>query len=250
MVARRRRARSRARLLRGRGRGGAPLLALPRRPLSAEEPAALVPPRALCLKGQIMAEYAELQVTSNFSFLRGGSHPHELVAMAQALGHRAIAITDRNTLAGVVRAHAAAEDLHFRLVIGCRIDLADAPSLLCFPIDRAAYGRLSRLLTRGKRRAEKGQCHLTYADLLDHGAGQLLLALPPDDAIGDGFADFLLRFAGDFRGQAYLAAQHRYAGDDAKRLHRLASLAGRNGLPLVATNDVFYHTPKRRPLQD
>ncbi|HEV2547161.1 MAG TPA: error-prone DNA polymerase [Stellaceae bacterium] len=197
-----------------------------------------------------MADYAELQVTSNFSFLRGGSHPHELVAMAEALGHRAIAITDRNTLAGVVRAHAAAEDLGFRLVIGCRLDLADAPSLLCFPTDRAAYGRLSRLLTRGKRRAEKGQCHLTYADLLDHGAGQLLLALPPEDAIGDGFADFLPRLAGDFRGQAYIAAQHRYGGDDAKRLHRLALLAKSTGLPLVATNDVLYHTPKRRPLQD
>jgi error-prone DNA polymerase len=197
-----------------------------------------------------MADYAELQVTSNFSFLHGGSHPHELVAMAEALGHRAIAITDRNTLAGVVRAHAAAEDLGFRLVIGCRLDLADAPSLLCFPIDRAAYGRLARLLTRGKRRAEKGECYLTYADLLDHGAGQLLLALPPEDAIGDGFADFLPRLASDFRGQAYLAAQHRYAGDDAKRLHRLAALAARSGLPLVATNDVLYHTPKRRPLQD
>jgi error-prone DNA polymerase len=197
-----------------------------------------------------MADYAELQVTSNFSFLRGGSHPHELVAMAEALGHRAIAITDRNTLAGVVRAHAAAEDLGFRLVIGCRLDLTDAPSLLCFPTDRAAYGRLSRLLTRGKRRAEKGQCHLTYADLLDYGAGQLLIALPPEDAISGGFADFLPRLAGDFRGEAYLAAQHRYGGDDAKRLHRLAALAERNGLPLVATNDVLYHTPKRRPLQD
>jgi error-prone DNA polymerase len=197
-----------------------------------------------------MADYAELQVISNFSFLRGGSHPHELVAMAEALGHRAIAITDRNTLAGVVRAHAAAEDLGFRLVIGCRLDLTDAPSLLCFPTDRAAYGRLSRLLTRGKRRAEKGQCHLTYADLLDHGAGQLLLALPPDGPIDDVFADFLPRLASDFHGQAYLAAQHRYAGDDAKRLHRLAALAARSGLPLVATNDVLYHTPKRRPLQD
>jgi error-prone DNA polymerase len=197
-----------------------------------------------------MADYAELQVTSNFSFLRGGSHPHELVAMAEALGHRAIAITDRNTLAGVVRAHAAAEDLGFRLVIGCRLDLADAPSLLCFPTDRAAYGRLSRLLTRGKRRAEKGQCHISYADLLDYGAGQLLLALPPDGAIDEGFVDFLPRLAGDFRGQAYLAAQHRYGGADAKRIHRLAALADRTGLPLVATNDVLYHTPRRRPLQD
>src|SRR5690348_17722968 len=103
-----------------------------------------------------MTAYAELQVTSNFSFLRGASHPRELVETAKALGHSAIAITDRNSLAGVVRAHAAAEEWGLRLIIGCRLDLADAPSLLCFPTDRAAYGRLSRLLTLGKRRATKG----------------------------------------------------------------------------------------------
>jgi error-prone DNA polymerase len=197
-----------------------------------------------------MTEYAELQVTTNFSFLRGGSHPHELVAAAQALGYGAIAIADRNTLAGVVRAHAAAEELGFRLVIGCRLDLTDAPSLLCFPTDRAAYGRLSQLLTRGKRRTEKGECHLAYADLVAAGEGQIVLALPPEAAIDDGFGDFLLRLAGDFGDRAYLAAQHRYRGDDAKRLHRLAQLAERAKLPLVAANDVLYHTPRRRRLQD
>jgi error-prone DNA polymerase len=193
--------------------------------------------------------YAELQVTSNFSFLRGGSHPAELVLRAAELGQSAVAIADRNTLAGVVRAHSAAKELGFRLVIGCRLDLTDAPNLLCFPTDRAAYGRLSRLLTRGKRRAEKGECHLAYADLLEHGEGQLLLALPPDEADA-GFADFLKRLAGDFRGKAYLAAQHLYRGDDARRLHHLASLAQKARLPLVATNDVLYHSPTRRPLQD
>src|SRR5579883_497632 len=127
-----------------------------------------------------MLAYAELQVTSNFSFLRGASHSRELVETAKRLGHSAIAITDRNTLAGVVRAHAAAKEHGLRLVIGCRLDLSDAPSLLCFPTDRAAYGRLSRLLTRGKRRAEKGQCHLTYADVVEHGAGRVMVALPPE----------------------------------------------------------------------
>src|ERR1700686_4345061 len=122
-----------------------------------------------------MTIYAELQVTSNFSFLRGASHPADLVLRAQELGHGAIAIADRNTLAGVVRAHANAKQLGFRLVVGCRLDLADAPSLLCFPTDRAAYGRLSRLLTRGKRRAEKSQCHLAYADAVELGAGLLML---------------------------------------------------------------------------
>src|SRR6185312_12314152 len=141
-----------------------------------------------------MTIYAELQVTSNFSFLRGASHPADLVLQAQTLGHGAIAIADRNTLAGVVRAHAAAKELDFRLVIGCRLDLTDAPSLLCFPTDRAAYGRLCRLLTRGKRRTEKGECHLAYADVVEHGEGQIMIALPPERMEED-FARFLERVA-------------------------------------------------------
>jgi error-prone DNA polymerase len=193
--------------------------------------------------------YAELQVTSNFSFLRGASHPAELMIRAQELGQRALALTDRNTLAGIVRAHSAAKELGFRLVVGCRLDLADAPSLLCFPTDRAAYGRLSRLLTLGKRRVEKGECRLAYADILEHGAGQIFIALPPDTP-GEGFAGFLARLAGDYRDAAYLAASHLYRGDDAKRIHRLAELARRANLPLIATNDVLYHAPQRRRLQD
>jgi error-prone DNA polymerase len=196
-----------------------------------------------------MADYAELQVTSNFSFLRGASHPHELVAEAKALGHRAVAITDRNTLSGVVRAHAAAKELDFRLVVGCRLDLADAPSLLCFPTDRAAYGRLSQLLTLGKRRAEKGECRLAYSDVVEQGAGQVVVAVASKQDAAD-LADFLKRVAHDFPGAAYLAAQHLYGGGDGRRVHRLAALAERAGLPLVATNDVLYHRPERRALQD
>jgi error-prone DNA polymerase len=195
-----------------------------------------------------MSGYAELQVTSNFSFLRGASHPPELVLRARELGLDAVAITDRNTLAGVVRAHSAAKELGFPLVIGCRLDLEDAPSLLCFPTDRAAYGRLARLLTLGKRRAEKGHCRLGYADVVEHGEGQLLLALPPEDE--EGVAAFLARLAHDCAGRAYLAAQMLYRGDDAKRLHRLGLLAERARVPLVATNDVLYHTAERRKLQD
>jgi error-prone DNA polymerase len=194
------------------------------------------------------SQYAELQVTSNFSFLRGASHPHELVAEAKAIGHGAIAIADRNTLGGVVRAHAAAKELGFRLVIGCRLDLLDAPSLLCFPTDRAAYGRLARLLTLGKRRAEKGGCRLAYGDVVAHGAGQVVVAVAPEDA--PDFADFLKRVAGDFPDAAYLAAQHLYGGDDGRRVHRLAALAERARLPLLATNDVLYHRRERRALQD
>ena len=124
-----------------------------------------------------MTGYAELQVTSNFSFLRGASHPEELIAQAAALGLDAIAIADRNSLAGIVRAHVAAQETGLRLVIGCRLDLDGDESLLCFPTDRAAYGRLARLLTLGKRRAPKGECRLGYDDLLAHGEGQILVAL-------------------------------------------------------------------------
>jgi len=188
--------------------------------------------------------YAELQVTTNFSFLRGAAHPDELVVTAAALGHQAIAITDRNSLAGIVRAHHAAKEVGLRLVIGCRLDLRDGTSLLAFPEDRAAYGRLTRLLTLGKRRAPKGECHLDYADLVTHGDGQIVIVLPSE------VEDFVARFAADFRGRAYLAAHHLYRGDDMRRLARLAALGEATGLPLVATNDVLYHLPERRPLQD
>src|SRR5437773_11230116 len=146
--------------------------------------------------------YAELQVTTNFSFLRGASHPDELVVTAAALGHAAIAITDRNSFAGIVRAHHAAKTIGIRLVVGCRLDLRDGTSLLAFPEDRAAYGRLTRLLTLGKRRAPKGECHLDYADLVAHGEGQILVALP-SEAVD--MADFTARVAADFEGCAYLA---------------------------------------------
>ncbi|TMJ57403.1 MAG: PHP domain-containing protein, partial [Alphaproteobacteria bacterium] len=191
--------------------------------------------------------YAELQVTTNFSFLRGAAHPDELVLTAAALGHQAIAITDRNSLAGVVRAHHAAKEVGLRLVIGCRLDLRDGTSLLAFPEDRAAYGRLTRLLTSGKRRAPKGECHLDYADVVAHGEGQIVVVLP-SEAVD--IADFSARVAADFEGCAYLAALYLYRGDDAQRLARLSAIGETTGLPLVATNDVLYHLPERRPLQD
>ena len=132
-----------------------------------------------------MTAYAELQASSNFSFLRGASHPDKLVARAAELGRGAIAIADRNTLAGVVRAHVAAKAAGIKLVIGSRLDFADGtPSLLLFPTDRAAYGRLSRLLTLGKGRAAKGACALTLDDILEgevfaRGAGQMAITVPP-----------------------------------------------------------------------
>ncbi|MEI8396625.1 MAG: error-prone DNA polymerase [Rhodospirillaceae bacterium] len=195
------------------------------------------------------ARYAELQVTSNFTFLRGASHPVELVQTAAAHGHSAIALTDRNTLAGIVRSHLAAKAASIRFVVGCRLDFTDAPSMLAYPEDRAAYGRLSRLLTVGNRRAPKGECHLHAADLRDHAEGMVLVALPPDrpDATFEGFlADARHRFGR----RLYLAAHHLCRGDDAAGLRRLADLAVRCRVPLVATNDVHYHHPGRRQLQD
>ena len=196
-----------------------------------------------------MTDYVELQVTSNFSFLRGASHPEELVVQAAALGQGVIAITDRNTLAGIVQAYKAAKEQGSRVIIGCRLDLEDRSSLLCYPTDTAAYGRLCRLLTHGKRRAGKGECRLTYADVVAHGEGQIVVAVPPE-RFDAGFASYLVELRRDFGSRAYLGAQHLYRGDDAKRLHRLALLAERSGLKLVALNDVLYHVPERRPLQD
>jgi error-prone DNA polymerase len=197
-----------------------------------------------------MPSYAELQVTTNFSFLRGASHPPELALAAAALGHAAIAVTDRNTLAGVVRAHAAAKEIGLRFVVGARLDLQDAPSLLVYPTDRAAYGRLSRLFTVGKRRAPKGECHLNLDDVLAHAEGLIVIALPPDQGRQPDFESFLRTLAAAFPRRVYLAVQCLYRGDDARRLARLSEIAKACGAPLVATNDVHYHEPGRRPLQD
>src|SRR6476620_2868343 len=129
-----------------------------------------------------MTRYAELDVTTKFSFLRGGSHAEELVATAKALGLEAIAVTDRNTLAGVVRAHLAAREVGgIKFIVGACLDVDDAPSLLAYPTDRAAYGRLCRLLTLGQRRAEKGKCTLHLDDVATHADGLIFITLPPDD---------------------------------------------------------------------
>ena len=198
--------------------------------------------------------YAELQVTSNFSFLRGASHADELVLTAAALGLEAVGITDRNTLAGVVRAHVAAKEIGLRLVVGCRLDLEDAPSLLVWPMDRAAYGRLSTLLTVGLRRSPKGQCQLRFGDLAAHAEGQMVAILPPGDwsprRPDTTFALRAAELASLFSGRACLAASVRHRGDDKARLAGLAALATGLGVPLLATNDVHYHVPERRPLQD
>ncbi|HWE76571.1 MAG TPA: error-prone DNA polymerase [Stellaceae bacterium] len=199
----------------------------------------------------INLRYAELQTVSNFSFLRGASHPGELVVAAKALGMAAIALTDRNTLAGVVRAHIAAKDdaVRMRFLVGARLDFLDAASVLVYPTDRAAYGRLAQVLTDGKRRAKKGECHLILADLFAYGEGQRLIAIPPDEP-DETFAQQIKEMQRRFPGAVYLAASHRYRGDDRKRIARLGHLADASAVNLIATNDVLYHAPDRRALQD
>ncbi|NYZ17259.1 error-prone DNA polymerase, partial [Azospirillum sp. RWY-5-1] len=196
-----------------------------------------------------MIPYAELQVTTNFTFLEGASHPDELALTAAALGMRAIGVTDRNSLAGVVQALLGAEKHGLRLVVGCRLDLTDAASLLAYPTDREAYGRLSRLLTLGKRRAPKGACFLGREDVLEYAGGMLFLLVPPDRR-DPAFPNEVREWRARLGKRLYLAASHRYRGDDRRRLAWLAGIAEASRVPLVATNDVLMHSPARRPLAD
>jgi error-prone DNA polymerase len=194
--------------------------------------------------------YVELQLTSNFSFRRGGSHPEELVDQAADLGYHAIGITDRNTFAGVVRAYQVAKDRNIRLLPGVRLDLLDGPSLLAYPTDKEAYGRLSALLTLGNLRAEKEKCFISKKDVYQHAEGSYFIIIPPDRLTQDFEFEFVfhnhVRDYQQYLPNLYLAATKYYTGDDAKRLFLLAEL----GVPLVATNDVHYHSVSRRELQD
>ncbi len=199
--------------------------------------------------------YAELQVTSNFTFLRGGSHPEELIDWAGKLGYRAIAITDRNTLAGIVRAHAEARDKNIRFIPACRLDLLDGPSLLAYPTSLSAYANLSGLLSEGNLRAEKGECHLYRADVYKYAAGLKFLVVPPASLNADfdfkpEFVKALEEYKEALGSSLYLAASFGYSGDDHKKMFRLSQLEARLKIPLVATNDVHYHASERRELQD
>src|SRR5215510_7478838 len=205
-------------------------------------------------------DYAEIGITTNFSFLRGGSDPRAYVHEASRLQIPVIGIADHNTLAGVVRAHSELDNpaLEYKpkLLIGSRIVFIDGtPDILVYPRDRAAYGRLCQLLTRGKRgsdieRIEKGECHLKLSDLLDFAEGQLLILSLPHrfDAAQ---AQKVLEKLRDSRADGvWLAASLIYRGDDKRRLARLHRLAVSAKVPLLATNEVLYHHPARRPLQD
>jgi error-prone DNA polymerase len=205
-----------------------------------------------------MTAYAELAVTTNFSFLRGASHPQEMVETADALGLAAIGIADRNSFAGVVRAYEEAKKRQgIKLLVGVRLVTVDGFEVLAYPTDRAAYGRLCKVLTTGNRAAKKGECHLTFDDIVAASAGQMLIAVPPplssSPASRERMSAFTSRLATLARaapGRTYLAGVHDHRGDEPRRLALLAELGERLGAPLIAVNDVCYHAPERRPLAD
>src|SRR4051794_14338195 len=248
-----------------RGCRGLALLDLSRRPLRGgvlrrrRQP---LSPRWVCARSLRMntPAYAEIGITTNFSFLRGGSDPRAYVHQASILGIPAIGIADHNTLAGVVRAYKELDNdkvLHKpKLLIGTRIVFIDGtPDILVYPRDRAAYGRLCQLLTRGKRgdditRIVKGECHLTFADLLAFSEGQLLILTLPHRFDAVQTQDILAKLKASRAGGVWLAASLVYRGDDRRRLAQLDDLAAKAKVPLLATNEVLYHHPARRPLQD
>jgi error-prone DNA polymerase len=207
-----------------------------------------------------MSDYAEIGITTNFSFLRGGSDPRAYVRQASDLRLPVIGIADHNTLAGVVRAYKELDNPETthkpKLLIGARLVFIDGtPDILVYPRNRAAYGRLCQLLTRGKRgddieRIEKGDCRLRLTDLLDYAEGQLLILALPHRFDTAQAQKVLMQLRETRADGVWLAASLLYRGDDKRRLARLYRLALAAKVPLLATNEVLYHHPARRPLQD
>src|ERR1700731_2150379 len=201
--------------------------------------------------------YAEIGITTNFSFLRGGSHPQDYVHEASDLRLPVIGIADHNTLAGVVRAYKELENPNVKhkpkLLIGSRLVFMDGtPDILVYPHDRAAYGRLCQLLTQGKRGEDtaKGECHLKLDDLLALAEGQLLVLTPPHRFEAEKALKVLDQLQRSRAEGVWLATSFLYRGDDKRRLMRLHDVAAKARVPPLATNEVLYHHPARRPLQD
>ena len=194
-----------------------------------------------------MGALTELHCKTNFSFLRGASHPDELVARAAELGYAGLAITDHNSLAGVVRAHVAAKAANLKLLIGAEITPEDAPAVLLYASDIAAYSRLSRLITCGRRSAEKGECLLHFDDVARHAGGLLAAVILPDSPDE---LDHLYRYREVFGDRCHLTISLHRGPDDDSQFERLTQLAKKARVPLVTSNDVHYHVPSRRPLHD
>jgi error-prone DNA polymerase len=199
--------------------------------------------------------YTELHITTNFTFLRGGSHPEELVEQALALGYTEIAITDHNTLAGIVRAYTATKGKNIRVIPACRLNLIDGPSLLVYPTDKAAYARMSELLSEGNLRTEKGECDLYKADVYRYAEGLIFIMIPPEQLnesfeLEPAYIAALEEYKQQLGACLYIGATPAYLAGDGKKLARLSQLSKKYNVPLVATNNVHYHVPERRELQD
>ena len=216
----------------------------PKRELRADGP----------LAANARAPFVELGLASAFSFLRGASDPVDLVETAYEHGYDALGIADLNSMAGVVRVHANAKRAKMRPVIGCRVELVEGHAFLAYPKDRAAYGRLCTLLSQGKMQTldgewqDKGECHLTLDMLATHSEDVQLIALPGEDVAA--FARQLPDLIRHLPTLRHIAAAFLYHGDDRARIVRLDKLARTNRLSILATNDVHYHAPEFRPLQD
>ena len=195
-----------------------------------------------------MTSYAELQCTSHYSFLRGASSCEELFIQAGLYKLDAVAVTDRNTLAGIPRAHQCAKVAGVRLIIGCRLDLADGSSVLVYPTDRAAYGRLCRLLTLGKSRAGKGKCTLHWDDVAAWSKGLIGILVP--DMPDKHYQAQLEQMKHCFGKDAFVSLTLRRRPGDAMRLYELSQIGSAAGVKPVVTNDVLFHVPERRMLQD
>ena len=201
--------------------------------------------------------YAELQCKSNFSFLEGASHARELVPRAHQLGYRGLAITDRNTLAGVVRAHGAAKDHQFPLIVGAHLDVEDTFSAVVWAPHRRAYGQLARLITVGQRQSEKGDFRLTWSQFADHAAelwGAVLVPARTVQHVNGELDDRQLAQLAAFRElwgeRCSLLANLHYGPNDQGQLQWYQDLGATAGIPLVAGGDVHYHTVARQPLHD
>jgi error-prone DNA polymerase len=191
--------------------------------------------------------YVELHCKTNFSFLEGASHANELVGTAASLGYAGMAVTDRNSLAGAVRAHIAAKEVGLKLLIGAEVNLVDFSPVVLWAIDRAGYGRLCRLLTLGRRRAPKGECRLTFSDVAEHSSNLLAGALLGQAGEVPGQ---LSRWREVFRDRLYAVAELHRGLDDGRRLLDWQHAARALGVPLIAAGDVHYHDAGRRYLQD
>jgi error-prone DNA polymerase len=240
------------------------------------DPKLPIPPRLRKQSVIAAVPYAELHCRTNFSFLEGASHPHELVERAAELGYVALAVTDRESLAGVVRAHVAAKEVGLKLVIGSSVHPIDGPAMLLWVIDRAGYRKLCRLLTLGRRSAPKGECRLTFDDVAAHADGLLvgvLLNAATDDhgglrrasthpttlpvhrlcRVGGGSAQptiALDRCRDVFGDRCYAVAEFSRGPVDRRWMHEIREWTDEARVPLVAANDVHYHLPRRRPLHD